>query len=138
MCEFQFSISRCTDKPISGDSTYRGKSNHQKSNNATNGGLNVVLYDKLNEVIGEGILDSILPFICAASKQSNRNNHNGKAKISQVPVSKDTAADKSITPRQSATQDPRKIVDGNILAPIHKDRNGRRRSSHSIGVSASE
>lgn len=100
-----------------------------------NGGLNVVLYDKLNEVISEGILDSILPFICAAAHQSHRNG-NGKGKTSQIPICKDAMAEKSTTPRQSAVQDSRKTADGNALIPIHKDRNTRRRSSHSMGIAS--
>lgn len=96
-----------------------------------------MLNDKLNEVIGEGILDSILPFICAASNQSIRNTNscaNGKGKTSQIPISKDITAEKSTTPRQSAIQDPKKTGDGNALLPIHKDRNVRRKSSHSLGI----
>lgn len=95
--------------------------------------MNVVLYDKLNEVIGEGVLDSILPFICAAT---NHTCGNGKAKTSQIPISKDTIAEKALTPRQSAIQESRKTTDGNALIPIHKDRNARRRSSHSIGIAS--
>lgn len=38
----------------------------------------MVLNDKLNEVINEGILDSILPFICAAilPRQNSKQNIN--------------------------------------------------------------
>lgn len=94
-----------------------------------------MLHDKLNEVIGEGILDSILPFICAAANHNNRNTHTcSKPKTSQIPISKDTPAEKPPTPRHTTIQDSRKMGDGNVLAPIHKDRHVRRKSSHSIGV----
>lgn len=96
-----------------------------------------MLYDKLNEVISEGILDSILPFICAAVNQNIRSAcGSGKSKTSQTPVSKETFAEKLNTPRQGATTDLRKACDGNALVPIHKDRNVRRRSSHSIGIAS--
>lgn len=98
--------------------------------------LDTVLTEKLNEVISEGILDSILPFICAA----NLPLHNDKLNVSH------TCGLKTKTNGNAKLLSPRIVVnngespgtsksnnDPNFRSSS-KERHQRRKSSQSLGL----
>lgn len=93
-----------------------------------------MLNDKLNEVINEGILDSIIPFICAANlatqnRQPNTNHVCGlktKANANQkVPSPRNNAS-------ASDSQPVAKTANENSFA--NKDRHLRRKSNQSLNL----
>lgn len=108
--------------------------------------METLLSEKLNEVIGEGMLDSILPFICAV----NIPMHNDKLHINHtcgLKINKPSANNtKSLSPRLVANKDKdkddgpntsRSNADGsaiNLATTSAKDRNQRRKSNQSIGL----
>lgn len=100
--------------------------------------LDTVLTEKLNEVIGEGILDSILPFICAA----NLPVHGDKLNVSHTCglKTKSNANNKVLSPRivvnnaeiPSTSKANNEI--GTNLASVSKERHQRRKSVQSVGL----
>lgn len=113
---------------------YKGRFNEKSP-------MEALLSEKLNEVIGEGMLDSILPFICAA----NMPMQNDKMHISHtcgLKINKPTANNlKSSSPRIVGTRD-RDRDDGphtnrsnaDNSSTSAKDRSQRRKSNQSIGL----
>lgn len=108
--------------------------------------METLLSEKLNEVIGEGMLDSILPFIYAV----NLPMHNDKMHINHtcgLKINKPNANNvKSLSPRIAGNKDKDKD-DGastsrsnadsssiNLATASAKDRNQRRKSNQSIGL----
>lgn len=114
---------------------YKGRFNEKSP-------LETLLSEKLNEVIGEGILDSILPFICAV----NIPMHNDKIHINHtcgLKINKSNANNaKLLSPRIAVNKDKddgantsRSNADNsiNLATTSAKDRNQRRKSNQSIG-----
>lgn len=118
---------------------YKGRFNEKSP-------METLLSEKLNEVIGEGMLDSILPFICAV----NLPMHNDKLHINHtcgLKINKPNANNmKSLSPRIAGNKDKdkddgpntsRSNADGsaiNLATTSAKDRNQRRKSNQSIGL----
>lgn len=101
--------------------------------------LDTVLTEKLNEVISEGILDSILPFICAA----NLPLQNDKLNVSH------TCGLKTKSNGNTKLLSPRIVVNNTESSPgtskgnndnnsnnrsSSKERHQRRKSSQSLGL----
>lgn len=115
---------------------YRGRFNEKSP-------LETLLSEKLNEVISEGILDSILPFICAVNlpvhsdkihinhtcglKINKSNAHNSKLLSPRIAVNKD----KDDGPNTSRSNTENSI---NLSTTSTKERNQRRKSNQSIGL----
>lgn len=100
--------------------------------------LDTVLSEKLNEVISEGILDSILPFICAA----NLPIQNDKLNVSHTCglKTKSNGNAKLLSPRivvnngeTSGTAKANSEINSNLRSSS-KDRHQRRKSSQSLGL----
>lgn len=113
--------------------------NRRRSNNLNKNGavekspIETVLNDKLNEVINEGILDSILPFICAAANlptQSSKQNINHVCGLKSKP----NANQKVPSPRNnvSASESQPVARSANENNLTNKDRHLRRKSNQSI------
>lgn len=118
---------------------YKGRFNEKSP-------METLLSEKLNEVIGEGMLDSILPFICAV----NLPMHNDKLHINHtcgLKINKPNANNmKLLSPRVAGNKDKdkddgpntsRSNADGsaiNLATTSAKDRNQRRKSNQSIGL----
>lgn len=108
--------------------------------------METLLSEKLNEVIGEGMLDSILPFICAANIPMQHDkihiNHTCGMKINK-PTANNI---KSLSPRIAGNKDKdrddgpntsRSNADSsliNLATTSAKDRNQRRKSNQSVGL----
>lgn len=132
------------DKGTACHSVHRRRSSqHETKLSGENSNLDSILTDKLNEVINEGILDSVLPFICAANP-TNQSNHicTNKSRTivlnNQLAINKDSRA---ISPRQNTNQDSnggavRKTTENtNTLRTTQKDKQHiRRKSTQSIGA----
>lgn len=100
--------------------------------------LDNVLTEKLNEVINEGILDSILPFICAANLQVQ----NEKLNVSHTCglKTKSSGSNKLLSPRivvnnteTSSTSKGNNEISSN-LGSSSKERHQRRKSNQSINL----
>lgn len=90
------------------------------------GHLDPVLKDKLNEVINEGILDSVLPFVCPV-QSSNVQSTTKITKPQNQLVSKSQILEfKSEHPENELKKSP--ITTENSLAPPPRERSSRRRS----------
>lgn len=92
---------------------------------------NGIIYNKLNDVIGEGILDSILPFICAA----NLSTQNGKINVNHVcglksKTTTTTARLPSPRPNNGAEGTSKSATETNT----NRERHLRKKSNHSIGL----
>lgn len=98
--------------------------------------LDSVLVEKLNEVIGEGILDSILPFICAAilPVQSDKSNLNHTCGLK----TKTNGGNKLLSPRiagnNSEAPSTSRTSNENSLAPSSKERQRRKSNNQPIGL----
>lgn len=115
---------------------YRGRLNEKSP-------LDTLLSEKLNDVISEGILDSILPFICAVNlpvpsdkihinhtcglKINKSNANNAKLLSPRIAVPKD----KDDGPNTSRSNTDNSI---NLATTSTKERNQRRKSNQSIGL----
>lgn len=112
---------------------YRGRFNEKSP-------LETLLSGKLNEVIGEGILDSILPFICAVNlpMQNDKvhinhtcglkiNKSNAKVLSPRIGLNKDK--DDGLNTNRSTNENASALI---TTAP--KERNQRRKSTQSIGL----
>lgn len=99
-----------------------------------------MLTEKLHEVISEGILDSILPFICAA----NLSIQNDKLSVSHTCglKTKSVHTTKVLSPRivvnteKDETNNANRSINDSTtnVTTSSKDRQQRRKSSQSMGL----
>lgn len=99
-----------------------------KQENDYNGHLDPFLKDKLNEVINEGILDSVLPFVCPAQNLTIQNTtKNIKPQNPNQLVSKSQILEFK-TEQTENEQKKSPIPTENSLVPPPRERSSRRRS----------